>query len=309
MNLERQARQAKFNRTIAFPMAVFGLLALAIAVCVVPARPDTPMPTRQGPPLAPVTTPTTTPRDDHPCLNNSGCPGYTPPRTATTPTTPDWSVYCYQHPENTMECGPATPTTTPTCVPNEWVSCGPGFGPGAPIWTTPTPRTWTTPTTTQTIPWGPGRPEPLPPITGTSPTVQVPLCAGVSEQTTCHSGPCIEANPPWWCNVLAPATLDPAPPTTPTFTPAHPGMQIVDNRVDISGFIAAMNRDGFRVSDEAATVDSGERACGLRASESEDQVARDMYTSSPGVFASLDRAGVALSIIERYLCPAYRTEG
>jgi hypothetical protein len=108
MNLERQARQAKFNRTIAFPMAVFGLLALAIAVCVVLARPDTPMPTRQGPPLAPVTTPTTTPRDDHPCLNNSDCPGYTPPRTATTPTTPDWSVYCYQHQENTMECGPAT---------------------------------------------------------------------------------------------------------------------------------------------------------------------------------------------------------
>jgi hypothetical protein len=157
-------------------MAVFGLLALAIAVCVVLARPDTPMPTRQGPPLAPVTTPTTTPRDDHPCLNNSDCPGYTPPRTATTPTTPDWSVYCYQHPENKPECGPATPTTSlpyspngcpanghpwcsnptatenpegpsaPSCVPTETVSCGPGFGPGAPAWTTPTPRTWATPT-------------------------------------------------------------------------------------------------------------------------------------------------------------------
>lgn len=111
----------------------------------------------------------------------------------------------------------------------------------------------------------------------------------------------------------APVWTTPTPRTwatpTPSFTPAHPGQQIVDNRVDIPGFIAAMNRNGFRVSDEAATVDSGERACARRASESEDQVARSMYVSSPGVFANLDRARVALSIIERYLCPAYRTEG
>lgn len=137
--------------------------------------------------------------------------------------------------------GGTLPTTSPPCVPTETVSCGPGFGPGAPAWTTPTPRTWATP--------------------------------------------------------------------TPSFTPAHPGQQIADNRVDIPGFIAAMNRNGFRVSDEAATVDSGERACARRASESEDQVARDMYTSSPGAFANLDRARTALSIIERYLCPTYPTEG
>ena len=68
-----------------------------------------------------------------------------------------------------------------------------------------------------------------------------------------------------------------------------------------------MNQNGFRVTDEAATVESGARACDLTDKRSDEQVARDMYDQSPGVFANLDRARVALSIIKRYLCPTSPT--
>jgi hypothetical protein len=232
---ERKARQAKFNRTIAFQLAVFGLLAVAIVLATPdpPARPiklgplpttppdhpecpdwyaqhpdwdaqhgdapcgiphsQPPTTTAQWPvePYTAIPSSTELPDKNDPCLRSVGpasCPTQTipwgpgheeplpPPRTTTTPTTPNWSVYCYQHPENKPECGPATPTTSlpyspngcpanghpwcsnPTatenpegpsaasCVSTETVSCGPGFGPGAPAWTTPTPRTWATPT-------------------------------------------------------------------------------------------------------------------------------------------------------------------
>ena len=270
--LERRAAQAQWARRVTLPLAVLGLLALAIPVCWVLATPEPPMqPTHQGPPLGPV-----------------------PVRTPTTTlTTPDWNQY-WQHPENWVECG--RPTTTPTYTPPPWATPGCTVQPQEAREGCDGPVVPTTPMTCS--PWVPN-------------STDLPPCATTPIATT--------TAPPWRTTVPECPPGGPSgpgykecgswAPTTPTFTPAHRGMQLVDNRVDITGFIAAMNRNGFRVSDEAATVDSGEPACGLRASESEDQVARDMYISSPGVFASLDRARVALSIIERYLCPAYRTEG
>ena len=180
---------------------------------------------------------------------------------------------------------------------------GPQQEPTQPTQVSPPPAPVTTTPTCQNFPhrdgctW-PDGPLPVPPAT-TTPPLKPPYCQWPDE--------CYREIP----SVPGFTPTTPPHPTTPPLAPVHEC--ILEEGcyrgvpVDLTGFIAAMNQNGFGVTDEAATVESGARACDLTDKRSDEQVARDMYDQSPGVFADLDRARVALSIIERYLCPTSPT--
>jgi hypothetical protein len=67
MSRATRERQARYNRIIAAPLAVFGLLAIAVAVAVVLAQPDAP---QQPIKLGPLPTPTTS------SANHPECPDF-----------------------------------------------------------------------------------------------------------------------------------------------------------------------------------------------------------------------------------------
>ena len=148
-----------------------------------------------------------------------------------------------------------------------------------------------------------------------SPPPLQPISAPPTPTTnpTCVVGPqprdCMSPNGP--CQTLEHCDIFQSPPiTTMPTTPALGGCSEGETPqgrclTDPSAFITALKNNGFNITDDRATLDSGVRVCDVMfdGQESMDQLAQDMYDQSPGVFSSLDRARVALRLTEQYLCP------